>query len=562
MSETPASRRLRRTLTCGLAIVASLGLAAEVWYALAPSALADELVPLLSLSYEQNVPTAYSSGLLFGCAALLVLIARGAEALRAHWWGLAVGFTYMAIDEALELHEHLGGLVGGDGIFYFDWVIPAGLAVAAVGVSFLPFLARLPAATRRRFVLAGAVYLGGALVMELPLGYVTERHGDQTLAYAVIDFAEETLEMLGASLFLLALWRWHEGAPEPEPPAPSPPVEDAALRSRYLVSPLYDWCWFLLPPFAALCLGIAISGTALCEATFEVFGFETTAAGLAIGTIIHGHLVAVLFRSHANPTIFRLYPVRFVAVPIALWIGIMSSAWLAVTATVVATFWDVWHSGAQTFGFARIYDRNAGIAPHVGRRLDFWMNQLLYAGPILAGVTLADHTASFDSYDAVGATLLTAVPAHIDGVQRYLTWAVITGGTLFTLYYAYAHLRLYRAGHRLSPLKLFLVSTTGLCSIYTWGFNSWGEAFVIMNLFHAVQYLALVWATERRRMTQRLRAPARVTLAAYLLAVLAYGFVAEVLGAGFDGLWAFTIVVSLMHFWYDGFVWSVRKQQV
>jgi len=26
-------------------------------------------------------------------------------------------------------------------------------------------------------------------------------------------------------------------------------------------------------------------------------------------------------------------------------------------------------------------------------------------------------------------------------------------------------------------------------------------------------------------------------------------------------LWAITMVVSLMHFWYDAFVWSVRRAE-
>ncbi len=567
MSDTVASRRIRRTLLGGLVLVCGLGLAVELWMAFAPGETVYEIVPLLSLSFERNLPTAYSAGLLFACAVLLADIARREQELRRYWVVLAVGFTYMGIDEALEIHESLGGLVGGRGVFYFDWVIPAGLAAAAIGAWFIPFLLRLPAGTRRWFVVAGALYVGGALVMELPLGFVTEQYGDDNIAYASIDFVEETLEMLGASVFLLALWDWREQRPAIESAAATPAVEHHRVRSRYVVSPLYDWCWFLLPPFAALCLGIAISGTDFTDATFELFGVRTTAAGLAIGTIIHAHLVAVLFRSHANPAVFRVYPIRFVVVPIALWIGVVSSVWLAVTATVVATFWDVWHSGAQTFGFARMYDRNAGIAPHVGRRLDLWMNQLLYAGPILAGVTLADHMVQFESYEAVGATLLTSVPAYADTHQRYLTWTVLAVGTVFILYYAYAHWRLYRAGYRFSPLKLFLVSTTGLCSIYTWGFNSWGEAFFIMNLFHAVQYLALVWATERRRMMQQLGATerrygAQATAAAYLGAVFAYGFAAEAFGAAAGGLWALTIVVSLMHFWYDGFIWSVRKQQV
>ena len=29
-----------------------------------------------------------------------------------------------------------------------------------------------------------------------------------------------------------------------------------------------------------------------------------------------------------------------------------------------------------------------------------------------------------------------------------------------------------------------------------------------------------------------------------------------------SALLALTLVVSIMHFWYDGFIWSVRKKQV
>jgi hypothetical protein len=44
--------------------------------------------------------------------------------------------------------------------------------------------------------------------------------------------------------------------------------------------------------------------------------------------------------------------------------------------------------------------------------------------------------------------------------------------------------------------------------------------------------------------------------------VLAYGFLAELVDSRRQALWAVTIVISLMHFWYDGFVWSVRRQEV
>jgi hypothetical protein len=88
-----------------------------------------------------------------------------------------------------------------------------------------------------------------------------------------------------------------------------------------------------------------------------------------------------------------------------------------------------------------------------------------------------------------------------------------------------------------------------------------------MNVFHAVQYLALVWAVEGRRISSILRLPSgslgsRIGACLFLLAVLLYGLSAQLLITETGWLWSLTIVVSLMHFWYDGFVWSVRQRQL
>ncbi|HKX11711.1 MAG TPA: hypothetical protein VJP40_01070 [bacterium] len=338
-------------------------------------------------------------------------------------------------------------------------------------------------------------------------------------------------------------------------------------NSPYIVSPIYDWVFFLLPPLFCLALGMLLSLSHLSETPLIVAGASTTVVSLLLGVVVHAHLGAVLFRSHGNPEVFRLHPLRFLLVPVLIWIAIVSSAWIAVAATVVATFWDVWHSGAQTFGFGRFYDRNLGLDAHKTRRLDFWLNQLLYAGPILAGVTLKDHLGELENFSEVGTAFFAAIPAYVESRQRYLTWGILIFGTLFLLYYVYAHWRLWRRGHRISFHKMYLLVSTGFCSIYSWAFNTWGEAFFIMNLFHAVQYLALMWATEGGRISTLLRAsPGRsgsyLALGAFLGLTLSYGFFAEVLSEKLDMLWAFTIVVSLMHFWYDGFIWSVRKAQV
>jgi hypothetical protein len=335
-------------------------------------------------------------------------------------------------------------------------------------------------------------------------------------------------------------------------------------RSPYLVSRAYDWAFFLAPPVIALAIGIALSDTWLATDRWMIATEDDTAAGFCIGTIIHAHLVAVVFRSHGNPDIRRRHPIRFFVVPVALYAAIVSSPWIAAATIVVATFWDVWHSGAQTFGFARIYERNHGTPPEVGRRFDFWLHQLMYAGPILAGATLMDHVGSFDSFETVGSAFLASVPARVEGHTRWLTYGMLAAGSAFLACYATFYWRLARRGYRPPWLKIWLVGSTAFVSIYSWGFNTWGQAFLIMNLFHGVQYLAIVWAMEGKRIAARFRLPGRprLALALYLGGVLLYGFGVQVLDARMTVLWAITMVVSLMHFWYDAFVWSVRRAQI
>lgn len=197
-----------RLLVGLLPVVSLAGLLAELG---AVAGLSPFWVELFSLSYEANLPTAYSSLLLFTSAGLLVLVGARARRLGV---GSAAGFfvvaalmAYVSVDEAVELHEHLAYLYAGSGWLYFGWVVPGAAIVLGLALVLLPWVARLHPPTRRAFLVAAFVYVLGALVMELPLGYYTERHGDEGLGYGLIDWVEESLEMLGASLFVLAVHR-------------------------------------------------------------------------------------------------------------------------------------------------------------------------------------------------------------------------------------------------------------------------------------------------------------------------------------------------------------------
>jgi hypothetical protein len=201
---------MKLALLVATAIVCALGVAAEV----AHHALGVEspLIPLFSLSEEANLPTWYSSLLLFADAALLASIAARARRQPdfGYWAVLSAIFCYLSLDETAQLHERLNGLIPLTGAFYFSWIIPAGILVLLVGLAYLRFVLRLPPPTRTRFIVAGCIYVGGALLMEVPLGMWATRHGEDNLGYMLIDAVEESMEMFGASLFLLALLRHRE----------------------------------------------------------------------------------------------------------------------------------------------------------------------------------------------------------------------------------------------------------------------------------------------------------------------------------------------------------------
>lgn len=171
------------------------------------------LVNVFQLDGEHNLPTWFSSSMLFVCGILLGMVAftKRVEGARyaAHWSGLSIIFLFMSLDEAIMIHEKwykpLEALLGSGDFFYQGWIIPAVLFVFAFALTYLRFLAHLPTRTRRVFIVAGFLYVVGALGMEIVSGGYMVRHGRENMTYQMLASAEEILEMLGVVVFVYAL---------------------------------------------------------------------------------------------------------------------------------------------------------------------------------------------------------------------------------------------------------------------------------------------------------------------------------------------------------------------
>lgn len=178
----------------------------------------DEVFGLVRLTFvtaEGNLPTFYSAIALLTCAVILWCCAQSARAVREpfarHWTALSVIFLYLAVDEAARIHELTGQamkrVVAFDGFLYYPWVLLGSTAVLVTAVSFFSFVRSLPAPTRRLVVIAAAVFVGGAIGVEMLGARHAASYGTQNLTYALISTVEEACEMLGIALFMYALMR-------------------------------------------------------------------------------------------------------------------------------------------------------------------------------------------------------------------------------------------------------------------------------------------------------------------------------------------------------------------
>ena len=336
--------------------------------------------------------------------------------------------------------------------------------------------------------------------------------------------------------------------------------------ARAIIGPKADFVWIYGSPFLAIAVVHVLLALPFINNDITI-GEPTSIVAFTLAAITFAHLVPVFVRSHLNPTIRRAFPWRMLAVPPLLVATL--SLWPAalIVGGVLAAFWDVYHTAQQNFGLGRIYDSRAGVANERSRRADRLISHVLYLGPILAGRSLISTLGDMESLDQVGWKVLARTPKTVGARADLLRTTVILVMVVSVVAYVRFMVRLAREGVRSSPHKVVLMVSSAVVQVLAWGFSSPLVAFMIVNLYHAVQYFALVWHIEGRKASRQIgiRSP-RAALPFGLLAVF---IVPAVVGAAMNGVYsnsafvnASFLSVSLLHFWMDGFIWSVRTNSV
>jgi Tfp pilus assembly protein PilF len=349
----------------------------------------------------------------------------------------------------------------------------------------------------------------------------------------------------------------HAAADAREPPADGEGVMAAPARSPWIVSP---------PADLLLVVGMPVVCLALVPLARALSSQAVWAAVMSFGAV--GHHLPGFLRTYGDRDLFRRYRARFVLAPPLLFAATLACAFRDLhTMALVSLVWSLWHGMMQHYGFLRIYDAKVGSVAPATARLD-WLISLAWFAVCL--VWSPGETASL--LEALWRAGLGAPsPAALHAAQ--LTVGAATAA--ITVAYLVHLARSRRSGAPQSPLKLaLLVSTSGLVYFARVVTTDQFLAAALFELLHDVQYLAIVWAFNRRRVAQGsdrgavgrlLFRGGRARVLAYVALCLAYGAASyttvELVAADTlkKVLVALFTASGILHFYYDGFIWKVRE---
>lgn len=167
---------------------------------------------MFDLDSEYNIPAWYASFSLLFCAGLLGAITalKKGDRYHSYWKILAFIFLFLGLDEVFSFHEaliipSLRKSLKLNPLFYHTWVIPAIALVSFFIFKYWKFVLHLPKRTRILIMLAGGIYITGALGLEMISGALRQEFGRWNVMTQTAIISEEIFEMTGILIFIYAL---------------------------------------------------------------------------------------------------------------------------------------------------------------------------------------------------------------------------------------------------------------------------------------------------------------------------------------------------------------------
>ncbi len=276
-----------------------------------------------------------------------------------------------------------------------------------------------------------------------------------------------------------------------------------------------------------------------------------------------------MIRAYGDRALFTRFRTRFLVAPVLLLAVSIWGSWYNIQAIqLLALAWGIWHGMMQTYGFCRIYDGKASASGAARARADLALCFTWFVAAVL--LSHMRFRTFLDLYYESGGPVIPAAAVSL------LRTGIISVLAIVTVFFAWQQWNHWRSKHWASPIKLTLLTS----SIAFWWYCNNGVQNILVGIalfevFHDVQYLAIVWIYNRSRVERdnSIRGFMRFVfrksgslIGVYVGLVLLYGSIAFTT-SGASTLWIRHALIgvvtasALLHFYYDGFIWKVRETQ-
>ena len=342
-------------------------------------------------------------------------------------------------------------------------------------------------------------------------------------------------------------------------PRTSPPSSGSAAPSPWILDRWRDLVLFVGTPVLLIPLFTAAQARWSAQDIFLFVG--------AFGAM--GHHLPGMIRAYGDRSLFARFKTRFIVAPVALLVVcVWSSVYDIQAIQLVAMAWGIWHGMMQTYGFCRIYDAKASARAAARARVDLalcfaWFSAAVLLSPMRFRTLLELY------YESGGPVIASAAVAAI-------RTAIVVALAVVTIVFLWRQWSDRNAARGFSPVKLTLL----VSSIAFWWYCNNGVQNILVGIalfevFHDVQYLAIVWIYNRTRVERDksiggfMRFVFRrsgALIGVYVGLVMAYGAIgltqSAITAESIRHLLIGIVTASaLLHFYYDGFIWKVREPQ-
>jgi tetratricopeptide (TPR) repeat protein len=342
-------------------------------------------------------------------------------------------------------------------------------------------------------------------------------------------------------------------------------------RPAWIVGPLYDLPWIVLCPLLAL---------VVMEALWGLSGLSDDAIYTVLfAFVVTGHHMPGWLRAFLEPAVYERHKAKLwaSALFIPAMILVPAAYGLGMLVAAVGALFDLWHTSLQHHGFARIYSGKAGDTDRGAARLElacilvWYVTVVAFSDAWAAGIAETLHHAGIGVFDAM-----------TPGAWRAVKAALGASSALCAVLYVRHAIAVFREKRVFALHKHVLHLTMIGVAAYAYRAGSWYRAQSVQNLFHAVQYIGMVWVFGHLGLRRGATAPgrayrllfgSRASALVFGAAVLAYGGLSmywpklfAFLGGGparhVEMAGALVYASLFLHFYVDSFIWKVRDGDV